>query len=110
MRRRLEADGDQCLLVFDNAADPGALARFLPAVGRCQVIITTTNHTAAGPGTGVPVDVFTIGEAAAFLAERTGRPAIPARPGWLPTWASCRWPWPRPPRRSLPSTWTTPPT
>jgi hypothetical protein len=60
-------------VVFDNAADLDALARFVPAAGQCQVIITSNQVEAGGLGDPVMVDVFTEAEALAFLARRTGR-------------------------------------
>ena len=72
VRHRLEIDGDGCLLVFDNAADPELVQPFIPATGAARVIITSNHLSMANLGAGVPVDVFTNDEALAFLAERTG--------------------------------------
>jgi tetratricopeptide (TPR) repeat protein len=72
LRRWLEADGRQCLVVFDNADNPDSLRRFLPAAGQAHVLITSTSQAMTGLGIPVPVDVFSKAEALAYLAHRTG--------------------------------------
>ena len=72
VRHLLETDGDRCLLVFDDVADPEALRPFVPADGTAQVLITSTRQPTANLATAVPVDVFSADEALSFLTGRTG--------------------------------------
>jgi tetratricopeptide (TPR) repeat protein len=72
LRRYLEADGQRCLVVFDNAVDPAQLRPYLPAAGDASIIITSTHGPISSLGTSVSVGVFTDSEALAYLNERTG--------------------------------------
>jgi transcriptional regulator with XRE-family HTH domain/tetratricopeptide (TPR) repeat protein len=72
VRHHLEANGDRCLLVLDNAVDADTVMPFLPAAGRSQVVITSTRRTLGNLGHAVTVDTFTPEEAITYLTERTG--------------------------------------
>ena len=72
VRHWLETDGDCCLLVFDDVSDPEVLYPFVPAHGTARVLITSTRQSAVNLGRTIPVDVFSVAEASAFLASRTG--------------------------------------
>ena len=90
VRHWLEADGDQCLLVFDDVFDPEVVLPFVPVGGAARVLITTDRPPAAGLGTPIPVDVFSADEASAFLTGRTsleyeaGAAEVAAALGHLP--------------------------
>ncbi|MBO3749986.1 tetratricopeptide repeat-containing protein [Streptosporangiaceae bacterium NEAU-GS5] len=64
---------DPCLVVFDNAVDPDALAPVLPAHGPARVLITTNYHSFERVATLIPVDRFTTREALAYMRGRLDR-------------------------------------
>ena len=70
VRLWLEADGDRCLLVFDDMTDPEAVRPFIPAEGAARVVITSHQESDLGPP--IPVGMFSAEEALDFLAKRTG--------------------------------------
>jgi Tetratricopeptide repeat len=72
VRHQLEADGNRCLLVFDDAEDPALLQPFVPASGGAAVLIISTRQSMANLGFSIPVDVFSAEEALALLDGRTG--------------------------------------
>ena len=90
VRRWLEAGGDRCLIVFDDAADADVLRPFVPAGGAARVLITSNRRSVANLGASVGVEVFSEQEAVAFLADRTGladpagAAAVAAELGCLP--------------------------
>src|SRR5271166_4591495 len=89
VRHWLETDGDNCLLVFDDAENPDVLREFVP-VGAARVLITSTRQPSATRQTSVSVDVFSADEALTFLAGPTGlddagkAAAVAAELGHLP--------------------------
>jgi tetratricopeptide (TPR) repeat protein len=91
VRQWLEADGDRCLLVFDDAEDPAVLRPFIPVQGAARVLITTARESVTALGTSIRVGVFSAEEALALLDGRTGladddagAAALAARLGYLP--------------------------
>ena len=89
VRHWLETDGDNCLLVFDDAENPDVLREFVP-VGAARVLITSTRQLPANLQNSVSVNVFSADEALTFLAGPTGlddagkAAAVAAELGHLP--------------------------
>jgi Tetratricopeptide repeat len=67
----LAASPYEWLLVFDNALDQAAVARYLPQGGPGRVLITSRN-TDWPPGQGLDVPVLELEAAAGFLMSRSG--------------------------------------
>ena len=89
VRQLLEADGERCLLVFDDVQDPDLVRPFIPDHGAAQVLMTTMRRPAADLGPNIRVGVFSEKEALAFLDGRTGlgeagAASLAAELGFLP--------------------------
>ncbi|HEY6786194.1 MAG TPA: FxSxx-COOH system tetratricopeptide repeat protein [Trebonia sp.] len=74
LRDHLNTRTTEGLLVFDNATDPEALRAFLPAAGRTQIVVTSTEESFRSLGTLVRVPRFDRAQSLAFLSARTGLP------------------------------------
>jgi DNA-binding SARP family transcriptional activator len=72
---------DRWLLIFDNAKDPAALARYLPGSGG-HVVITSRNPGWHELATSVPVDVFDQRESIALLRRRAPQ-LTESEAGWI---------------------------
>jgi hypothetical protein len=68
------------LLIFDNAPDQASVRRFLPAVGRGRVLVTSQSAVWP-PGQALEVPVLGADVAAGFLVNRTGDPDSDAAVG-----------------------------
>ena len=94
VRLWLEADGDRCLLVFDDMTDPKAVRPFIPAEGAARVVITSHQESDLGPP--IQVGMFSAEEALDFLAKRTGLTDDAAAGAVAGELGTCRWRWPWP--------------
>jgi hypothetical protein len=95
VRRLLEADGDQCLVVFDNAADADVLRPYLPAGGKARILITSNRQSMAELGKPVEVEVLTLVRQARSWRSGPDWPMGLEPANWRGNWVSCRWDWHR---------------
>ncbi|HVB43064.1 MAG TPA: FxSxx-COOH system tetratricopeptide repeat protein [Streptosporangiaceae bacterium] len=72
LREHLQTRAADALLVLDNAASPEELRPFLPATGRTQIVVTSTEQAFTEFGEAVDVAVFTRPESVRYLRARTG--------------------------------------
>ncbi|WP_189250387.1 tetratricopeptide repeat protein, partial [Streptosporangium pseudovulgare] len=73
LKQWLSRQSGPCLLVLDNLTGTEVAAGLLPALGSVQVVISSNRRQVQALGVAVPVEVFTVDEAVAFLQERSGR-------------------------------------
>jgi hypothetical protein len=71
LREHLDARTSDGLLVMDNVTDPDLVRMFLPATGRSQVVITSTDQAFTELGIPVSVAEFSRDESVAYLTART---------------------------------------
>jgi hypothetical protein len=71
VRHWLEAHGEKCLIVLDNADSADVLRPFLPAAGRAQALVTSSRTALSALGVPVSIGPFSDAQTIQFLAERT---------------------------------------
>jgi tetratricopeptide (TPR) repeat protein len=70
---RLRDEGDNVLLIFDNATEPNALKAYLPRGGTARVLVTSNAHNWRGIAAPVEIDVWPKEIGADYFIARTGR-------------------------------------
>lgn len=66
---------ERWLLIFDNAPDPAAIARYLPKHGAGKTLVTTRYQFWGNLARRISVGVLEAYEATEFITRRTGQPA-----------------------------------
>ena len=72
---RLRHEGEEILLIFDNAIDASALKLHLPRGGAAQVLVTSNAHAWRGVAEPVEIRLWPKQIGADYLIARTGREA-----------------------------------
>jgi TIR domain len=75
MLERLRNEGEGILLVFDNAADAGAVKPYLPRGGTARVVVTSNDDAWRSIASPIEIDVWSKETGADYLIARTGRGA-----------------------------------
>ncbi len=70
---RLREEGEGILLVYDNAASPNEIRKYLPRASTTRIIITSTAPNWRSIAEPVEIEVWSKDVGADYLVERTGR-------------------------------------
>jgi tetratricopeptide (TPR) repeat protein len=70
---RFRHEGEQCLLIFDNAHDVNSIRSYLPRGSRAKVLITSNSHAWRDIAVPVEIKVWPKEQGADYLIARTGR-------------------------------------
>jgi tetratricopeptide (TPR) repeat protein len=72
---RLRNEGEEILLIFDNAIDAASLGPYLPRGGTARVLVTSNAHAWRGVAEPVEIQLWPKETGADYLIARTGRTA-----------------------------------
>jgi tetratricopeptide (TPR) repeat protein len=72
LREHLESRNGTGLIVFNNASDPDTLLPYLPAAGKTQLVVTSTDRAFSDWGTPIDVAEFDRAQSVSYLTGRTG--------------------------------------